>query len=48
MYNDFLRGRGESPKRSQKNHRGQGGGHQKITEDHDHKEGGGMHKNWPN
>ena len=41
---DPLRGRGESPKRSQKITRGGGGVHQKITEDHDHKEGGGKQK----
>ena len=39
ILSDPLRGRGESPKRLQKITRG-GRVHQKITEDHNHREGG--------
>ena len=40
----LLGGGGESLKRSQKITGGGGGVHQKITEDHDHKKGGGALK----
>ena len=38
----LLGGGGESLKRSQKITVGEGGVHQKITEDHDHKKGGAL------